>query len=43
MINHLVTHVEKVCSLKVKETDLLESLFEHRIYKKKEMLLFVPV
>lgn len=39
MINPLLAHIEKVSSIKIKETDLFESLFERRIYKKKELLL----
>lgn len=39
MINPLITHIEKVCSFKIKQTGLFESFFEHRIYKKKELLL----
>lgn len=39
MINPLLTHIEKVSSVTIKESDLFESLFERRIYKKKELLL----
>lgn len=39
MINPLITHIEKVCAFKIKQTGLFESFFEHRIYKKKELLL----
>lgn len=39
MTQPLLSHMEKFCFLKINETDWFESLFEHRVYKKKQLLL----
>lgn len=39
MIQHLIDHIEKVSTIHVSEAGLLESFFEHKKYKKKELLL----
>jgi CRP-like cAMP-binding protein len=39
MIQQLLTHIGKFCSIQVDNASLLESFFEHRVYKKKELLL----
>lgn len=39
MIEQLLTHIQKFCPVQPGDTSLLESFFEHKIYKKKELLL----
>jgi CRP-like cAMP-binding protein len=39
MIQHLITHIRKFCALEAGKIDLIEPFFEHRVYKKKELLL----
>lgn len=39
VIQQLIAHIGKFCSLDPEKSGLLEPFFEHRIYKKKELLL----
>jgi len=39
MIERLITHIRKFCSIESEKLSLLASFFEHRTYKKKELLL----
>ncbi|SDH18851.1 cAMP-binding domain of CRP or a regulatory subunit of cAMP-dependent protein kinases [Chitinophaga filiformis] len=39
MLEHLIMHVNKFCSIEPEKLNLLVPFFEHRIYKKKELLL----
>jgi CRP-like cAMP-binding protein len=39
VIQHLITHIRKFCSLEPEKAGLLETFFEPRVYKKKELLL----
>ncbi|MEN0053397.1 MAG: Crp/Fnr family transcriptional regulator [Mucilaginibacter sp.] len=38
-IQQLQAHVEKICSFRIDNASLIEPFFEHRVYKKKELLL----
>lgn len=38
-MQQLLTHIEKFGSVQIGDTGLLASFFEHRVYKKKELLL----
>jgi CRP-like cAMP-binding protein len=39
MVQHLITHIRKFCSLEAEKLSLIETYFESRTYKKKELLL----
>jgi CRP-like cAMP-binding protein len=39
MIEHLITHIRKFCSIESEKLSLLEPFFDYRTYKKKELLL----
>jgi CRP-like cAMP-binding protein len=39
MIQQLLTHVGKFCSIEADDANLLASFFEHKVYKRKELLL----
>ena len=39
MIDQLLNHIEKFCSIEAGRTSLLEPFFEHRVYKRKGLLL----
>ena len=39
MIEHLITHIRKFCYIESEKLSLLESFFDYRTYKKKELLL----
>lgn len=39
LIQQLITHISKFCSIEPEKSALLESFFEHRVYRKKELLL----
>jgi len=39
VIQQLLNHIEKFCSIEADKAGLIESFFEHRVYKKKELLL----
>jgi CRP-like cAMP-binding protein len=39
VIQQLITHIGKFCSIAPERSGLLEPFFEHRVYKKKELLL----
>lgn len=38
-MQHLITHIGKFCSIEPEKLSSLEAFFEHRTYKKKELLL----
>ena len=39
MIQQLLAHIQKFCPVEAGDAGLLESFFEYRTYKKKELLL----
>ncbi|UPK68470.1 Crp/Fnr family transcriptional regulator [Chitinophaga filiformis] len=39
MIEHLIAHISKFCTIDPEKMNMLESFFEHRTYRKKELLL----
>lgn len=39
MIQQLLIHIGKFCSIQVHDVSLLKSFFEHKVYKKKDLLL----
>lgn len=39
MIQHLIAHIRKFCSIEPEKLSLLESFFEYKTYRKKELLL----
>lgn len=39
MIQHLIAHIRKFCSIEPEKLSLLESFFEYKTYRKKELVL----
>ena len=39
MVQQLLAHIGKFCSIQADDAGLIESFFEHKVYKKKELLL----